>query len=95
MTGSNRDILDAAKAVAGEPETRRERLAGMAMAGLLAGMPEEGEDIDIVARWAVRHADALIAELDKGTDAQPDAKDAPAPTAAPWITLYSEGEADD
>jgi len=56
MTGSNRDILDAAKA------TRRERLAGMAMAGLLAN-PNMAS---LPVADAITFADALIAELDKG-----------------------------
>ena len=58
MTGSNREILDAAKA------TRRERLAGRALNGLIAANPYAS--CDVTAGKALRYADALIAELDKG-----------------------------
>ena len=47
----------------------RERYAGMAMQGALS-TDIQGSDYapDVIAIWAVKYADALIAELDKQKD---------------------------
>jgi hypothetical protein len=47
-----------------EHRERRERIATAALAGLLAN-PDNLHDIEAAAIDACRHADALIAELDK------------------------------
>lgn len=50
--------------VASDPGlTIREHYAGLAMQGLLASPEGEGLDADGIAKYAVRRADALIAEL--------------------------------
>lgn len=46
--------------------TKREKFAAMAMQGLLAGSPLDGECLEWVEIEAVERADGLIAELNKG-----------------------------
>lgn len=49
------------------PETlsRRDEFAKTAMGGLLSNTEIGVKDTEIIARWSVEQADALIAELDK------------------------------
>jgi hypothetical protein len=43
--------------------TKREHFAGLALQGILCGDPTER--FETAAEYAVKHADALLAELDK------------------------------
>lgn len=46
--------------------TKREHFAGLAMQGILAGLPVSADySVNVTARQAVVHADALLAELAK------------------------------
>jgi hypothetical protein len=44
---------------------QRERIAAMAMQGILASTEEQPCGVDVIAETAVQYADALIAELAK------------------------------
>ena len=49
----------------GYEKIRRDVLAGLAMQGLLASDTENDWPVDELVDWSVKHADALIDELDK------------------------------
>ncbi len=44
--------------------TKRELFAGMAMQGLLAADSDQGLSLDLAAKFAVGHADALLEQLE-------------------------------
>lgn len=49
--------------------SKREHFAGLAMQGILAGLPQTATyDRHETARIAIAHADALIAELARGAE---------------------------
>ncbi len=53
--------------------SRRDIFAGLALMGYIGSNEAEGEAYETKAYWAVRDADALIAELDKPREALDDA----------------------
>lgn len=48
-------------------DQRRERIATVALQGFIASDYRRFDEAKDLARWAVDHADALIAELDRGS----------------------------